>query len=266
MFVLERGVCLARGRSYSVPITPLIRFCDDWLANDKTHRGDGAMLSMAILRRDLDSLFDAVRSRCDSYRVIDIGSKVAEEIETTINHFYDKWLNTWTTAIGEGQERSLPAYVDILVTHTRLSTYGGVINHPTAPHEVKRLFRASALSSALNVMRAAIQGEKSLSSMPNNTVIMICFAACVAVQLSTAPTGTNSQLAPSIFHLVDETADVLDRIGNITPHRKGASITYAKYLKELLSQASNRSQTHDALTNAPEEHFLLWMQTSPVQL
>ena len=203
------------------------------------------MLSMAILRRDLDELFDAVRLRCDSYRVIDIGSKVAEEIETTINQFYDKWFVTWSQIIGEDQQMSLPPYVEILVTHTRLSTYGGVINHPTAPHEVKRLFKASTLSSALKVMRVAIQGETRLSSMPNNTVIMISFAACVAMQLSTSSSSTRSQLAPSIWHLVDEAASVLERVGNITVHRNGVSRLYAQYLKELLQRAASNAQPVD---------------------
>jgi hypothetical protein len=30
LFVLERGVCLARGRSYCVPKTSLINYCDRW--------------------------------------------------------------------------------------------------------------------------------------------------------------------------------------------------------------------------------------------
>lgn len=251
LFVLERGVCLARGRNYCVPITPLIRYCDNWLAHPMTHGGDGAMLSMSILRRNLDDLFDAVRARCDSYRVIDVGSKVAEEIESTINHFYERWFTTWTTAIGQGQQQSLPPYVEILVTHTRLSTYGGVINHPTAPLEVKRLFRASALSSAINVMRVAIQGEKALSSMPNNTVIMICFAACVALQLSASPGNTTSQLGPSILNLVDETSAVLARIGKITPHRNGASTMYSKYLSEVMQQFSSHTQVVDAAISVP---------------
>lgn len=177
---------------------------------------------MAVLRRDLDSLFSIVRGRCDSYRVIDVGAVVAKEIENSIESFYDGWLQTWTVAIGEGNQKTLPPYVEILVTHTRLSTYSAVINHPTAPLEVKRLFRAAGLSSALNVMRAAIQGEARLRSMPNNTVIMISFAACVALNLSRPTTyNANGGLMPSVRSLIEETADVLERLGNITKHRKG---------------------------------------------
>ncbi|PVH99961.1 hypothetical protein DM02DRAFT_527985 [Periconia macrospinosa] len=237
LFVLERGVCLARGRSYCVPITPLLQHCDGWHRNSLSAPQDGPLVSMAVLRRDLDGLFSAVRSRCDGSRANDVGSEVAQEIESTIENFFNSWLATWTASIGEGTQQALPPYVEILVTHTRLSTYSGVINHPTAPLEVKRLFRASALSSALNVMRAAIQGEARLKSMPNNTVTMICFAACVALQLSAPAPSGNHSLAPSVRNLIDETATVLERIGNTPSHRNGASVVFGKYLRELVKQA-----------------------------
>lgn len=124
--------------------------------------------------------------------------------------------------------------MEILVTHTQLSTYGGVINHPTAPVEVKRFFRAAGLSSALNVMRAAIQGEARLKSMPNNTVIMISFAACSALSLSVMPTDSNSSLAPSVRNLIEEVAGVLERIGTTPSHRNGASVLYGRFLRQLV--------------------------------
>ncbi|CAI6336739.1 unnamed protein product [Periconia digitata] len=237
LFVLERGICLARGRSYCVPITPLLQYCDEWHRNSMSTVQDGPLVSMAVLRRNLDGLFSAVRSRCDEYRITDVGSEVAQEIEATIERFFGNWLATWTASIGEGEQKTLPPYVEILVTHTKLSTYSGVINHPTAPLEVKRLFRASALSSALNVMRTTIQGEARLKSMPNNTVTMICFAACVALQLSAPAPSGNHSLAPSVRHLIDETATVLERIGNTPSHRNGASVVFGKYLRELVRQA-----------------------------
>ncbi|KAL4738101.1 hypothetical protein BDV11DRAFT_216251 [Aspergillus similis] len=224
LFVLERGVCLARGRSYTVPSTALTENCDRWHVSDLADSRDGAMNSMAILRRNL----------------------------TMIESFYTEWYEAWAPEIGEGQcefgspshlifksvlifqARALPPYVEILVTHTQLSTYGGVINHPTAPVEVKRFFRAAGLSSALNVMRAAIQGEARLKSMPNNTVIMISFAACSALSLSAMPTDSNSSLAPSVRNLIEETAGVLERIGSTPSHRNGASVLYGRFLRELV--------------------------------
>jgi hypothetical protein len=127
--------------------------------------------------------------------------------------------------------------VQILVTHTRLSIYSTVINHPTAPTEVRHFFHAAGLQSALNVMRAAIQGEGQLSSMPNNTAIMISFAACFALRLSGQFTG-NSNLAPSVRTLIEETAEVLERIGSTTPHRNGMSALYGKYLKYIVKKAA----------------------------
>ncbi|KAE8148600.1 hypothetical protein BDV25DRAFT_15532 [Aspergillus avenaceus] len=239
LFVLERGVCLARGRSYTVPRTAIIENCDRWHVSGFADARDGPMNSMAVLRRNLDDLFDQVKADCDSYQIADAGSEAAQSIKTKIEAFYDRWYETWAPAIGEGQLYTLPPYVEILVTHTRLSTYGGVINHPTAPFEVKRFFRAAALSSALNVMRAAIQGEARLKSMPNNTVIMISFAACSALSLSVVPTVTRPSLIPSVRNLIEETAGVLERIGATPGHRNGASVLYGRYLREVVRRQSS---------------------------
>ncbi|KAL4868947.1 hypothetical protein BDV12DRAFT_89991 [Aspergillus spectabilis] len=234
LFVLERGVCLARGRSYTVPPTALVEDCDRWHVSDLADSRDGAMNSMAVLRRNLDGLVKRVKSNCDSYQGSSTGSGAAQSIKTMIESFYNEWYEAWAPEIGEGQARALPPYVEILVTHTQLSTYGGVINHPTAPVDVKRFFRAAGLSSALNVMRAAIQGEARLKSMPNNTVIMISFAACAALSLSVMPTDSNSSLAPSVRNLIEEAAGVLQRIGSTPSHRNGASVLYGRFLRELV--------------------------------
>ncbi|KAE8336875.1 hypothetical protein BDV24DRAFT_154791 [Aspergillus arachidicola] len=217
--------------------------------NFSHHARDGPMNSMAALRRNLK-----VKSSCDNYQVTDAGSEAAQSfrIKTMIESFYDRWYETWGPAIGEGHCKaySLPPYVEILVTHTRLSTYGGVINHPTAPLEVKRFFRAAGLSSALNVMRAAIQGESRLKSMPNNTVIMIAFAACSALSLSVVPTDTRSSLAPSVRNLIEETAGVLERIGATPSHRNGASVLYGRYLRQLVRRGSENQSVPRMPTEA----------------
>ena len=170
----------------------------------------------------------------------------------TVDKFFDEWHAKWGISIGSGPRKSafsykkatltitehrLPPYVQILVTHTRLSIYSSVINHPTAPTEVRHFFHAAGLSSALNVMRLAIQGEGQLSSMPNNTAIMISFAACFALRLSGQFTG-NSNLAPSVRTLIEETAEVLERIGSKTEHRNGMSTLYGKYLKYIVKKAA----------------------------
>ncbi|KAF2828096.1 hypothetical protein CC86DRAFT_465859 [Ophiobolus disseminans] len=239
LFVLERGVCLARGRSYCVPKTSLINYCDKWHSDVYSYIQDGPLVSMAVLRRDLDDLFSNVRSRCDNYRVAEGGSKVAQEIDFAIDSFFNQWSHTWTSVIGDTESKTLPPYVEILVTHTRLSTYSMLLNHPSAPPEVKRSFRASALSSALNVMRAAIQGESRLMSMPNNTVTMICFAASIALALSAPMPGKsgNQSLAPSVRHLIEDTATVLERIGSTPSHRNGSSVVYGRFLRVLVKQA-----------------------------
>ncbi|CAN9096117.1 hypothetical protein CC77DRAFT_1073351 [Alternaria alternata] len=253
LFVLERGVCLARGRSYCVPKTSLIQYCDKWHFNQYADAQDGPLISMAVLRRDLDDLFAEVRTRCDNYRLVEVGSKVAQEIDGSVESFFDSWSRAWPSVIADPESKSLPPYVEILVTHTRLSTYSMLLNHPSAPPEVKRSFRKSALSSALNVMRAAIQGESRLKSMPNNTVTMICFAASIALALS-APvpegSGNKKSLAPSVRHLIEDTATVLERIGSTPIHRNGASVVYGRFLRVLVKQAPDiermiRLPSHD---------------------
>lgn len=47
------SVCLARGRSYTVPPTRLIETCDRWHLSNIADPRDGPMNSMAVLRRDL---------------------------------------------------------------------------------------------------------------------------------------------------------------------------------------------------------------------
>lgn len=96
-------------------------------------------------------------------------------------------------------------------------------------------------------MRAAIQGESRLKSMPNNTVIMIAFAACSALSLSLAgrPGKKNKNdngLAPSVLNLIKETSDVLERIGATPSHRNGASVLYGRFLRDLVSRAYNSSE------------------------
>ncbi|KAF2168718.1 hypothetical protein M409DRAFT_36298 [Zasmidium cellare ATCC 36951] len=234
LYAVERGMCLARGRPFITPLTRLIKECDGWHRSDLADKEDGPLLSIATMRRDLDGLFTDVRTLCDSSQgVAGDGSLEAQAIQSAIEHFFNQWHAEYDSSIGTGPDNRLPPYIEILITHTRLSIYGGLINHPTAPLEVRQFFRTAGLSSALNVMRVAIQGESRLLSMPNNTSIMISFAACFALTLSTYVTG-NTILAPSIREVIDQSAGLLERIGSVTPHRNGPSTLYARQLRQIL--------------------------------
>ncbi|KAL2024978.1 hypothetical protein VTK56DRAFT_3677 [Thermocarpiscus australiensis] len=238
LFVLERGMCLARGRCYTVPVTPILRGCDQWHLSNIADSMDGHLVSMAVLRRDLDELFTSIRAICDASRDSRAGgAMIARSIQMTVEKFFDEWHAKWGISIGNGPQHRLPPYVQILVTHTRLSIYSSVINHPTAPPEVRHFFHTAGMSSALNVMRAAIHGEERLASMPNNTAIMISFAACFALRLS-GQFPDSSNLAPSVRALIEETAEVLERIGSTTGHRNGMSTLYGKYLKCIVKKAA----------------------------
>ena len=65
LFVLERGMSLARGRPFSVPMTRSLKDCDNWHLSEFADPLDGHLVSMAVLRRNLDGLFAAVRGLCD---------------------------------------------------------------------------------------------------------------------------------------------------------------------------------------------------------
>ncbi|PNH71686.1 hypothetical protein VD0001_g5854 [Verticillium dahliae] len=256
LFVLERGMSLARGRSFTVPITRSLRDCDNWHRSDIADPADGHLVSMAVLRRDLDSIFATVRAMCDgSQNTFSDGSLIAQSIQGAIERFFDQWNTDWGLSIGSGPERKLPPYVEILVTHTRLSIYSGVINHPTAPIEVRQFFRTAGMSSALTVLRVAIQGEARLQSMPNNTCIMIAFAACFALTLSAYASGS-SNLAPSVRNLIEQTACVLERVGNKTKHRNGLSTLYGKYLRGLTKKAATAAEEHSVAHFQPAAETL----------
>lgn len=244
LFVLERGMSLARGRSFTVPITRSLRDCDHWHRSDIADSQDGHLVSIAVLRRDLDSIFATVRAMCDgSQNNFSDSSLIAQSVQGTIERFFDQWHTDWGMSIGSGPERKLPPYVDILVTHTRLSIYSGVINHPTAPIQVRQFFRTAGMSSALTVLRVAIQGESVLQSMPNNTAMMITFAACFALTISAYASGS-SNLAPSVRTLIEEAAGVLERVGNTTPHRNGLSSLYGRYLRVIVKKAATAAEGH----------------------
>ncbi|KAI0376306.1 hypothetical protein F5Y04DRAFT_213390 [Hypomontagnella monticulosa] len=242
LFVLERGVCLARGRNYVLPMSPLIENCDQWHRSDIADRWDGSIVSVAVLRRDLANLIATVRTILDSYVNGNSESSIVDRVKHEITLFFDRWYQTWPVQIGD-REQPLPPYVEILASHTRLSLYSSVINHGTAPVGARHFFRAAGLSSALNVLRVAVQGEGQLRSMPNNTAIMISFAACFALRVSTVADGRGSSLAPSIRALISETIDVLERIGSTPIQRKGLSCLFAGQLRQILKYASRASET-----------------------
>lgn len=81
--------------------------------------------------------------------------------------------------------------------------------------------------------------------MPNNTVIMVSFAACSALSLSVTPTDSRSSLAPSVRKLIEETADVLERIGVTPSHRNGASVVYGRFLRELVRRGPVTSSLYN---------------------
>ncbi|EHY56049.1 hypothetical protein HRR83_006572 [Exophiala dermatitidis] len=237
LFVLDRGICLARGRPYAVPIGPLVESCDTWHISDIADRWDGSVISAAVLRRDLVGLITSVREFCDGSQGTSGGYTAVKFLKDKIDRFFEQWYAVWSRQITQG-DGQLPPYVEILVSHTKLSTYCNVVNHPTASNDVKQFFRAAGLASAINVMRAAVQGENRLKSMPNNTVIMVSFAATFALALGTTTSGNRAILAPNARALIEETTQVLERIGSTPAHRKGLSVLFARHIRRMLQSTA----------------------------
>lgn len=99
VLTVDSRMCLARGRPFLVPITRILKDCDEWHKSPLAEAQDGPLLSMAVLRRDLvssplriltykhmrmltwckDGLFATVRALCDgSQTVSSDGSLVAQ--------------------------------------------------------------------------------------------------------------------------------------------------------------------------------------------
>ncbi|EXJ68202.1 uncharacterized protein A1O5_08817 [Cladophialophora psammophila CBS 110553] len=236
LFVLDRGICLARGRPYAVPIGPLVDSCDTWHISDIADRWDGSVISAAVLRRDLVGLITGVREFCDGSQGVNGGPTAVRFLKDKIDRFFEQWYAVWSRQITQG-DGQLPPYVEILVSHTKLSTYCNVVNHPTASNDVKQFFRAAGLASAMNVMRAAVQGENRLKSMPNNTVIMVSFAATFALALGTTSLGNRAMVAPNAKALIEETTQVLERIGSSPRHRRGLSVLFARHIRRIMQSS-----------------------------
>lgn len=236
LFNLDRGVCLARGRPWIVPAGPLVDTCDAWHVSDIADTWDGSLAAAVVLRRDFASLVANVRATCDTYQ-FDIGgsANIVKLMREKIEGFFTKWYQTWTYQIQQS-DGSLPPYVEILVSHGKLSAYCNVVNHPTASTEVKQFFRAAGLTAALHVIRIAAQSESKLHSMPNNSVIMVSFAACFVLGLSTTRRQGRMYIADHVRASVDNAASALERIGSVTPHRKGASTLFGRHIKRIMRQ------------------------------
>ena len=69
--------------------------------------------------------------------------------------------------------------------------------------------------------------------------------------------GNTSSLAPSIRILIEESADVLERIGSNPPHRNGTSALYGRHLRQVVGSSSRRAilQSRSNLPNQSESTF-----------
>jgi hypothetical protein len=66
LFVLDRGVNLARGRPMCAPVTALTEHCDEWHGSELADVWDEAIVSSATLRRNLAGLITNIIATCDN--------------------------------------------------------------------------------------------------------------------------------------------------------------------------------------------------------
>ena len=247
LFCLDRGVCLARGRPWTVPIGPLVDTCDAWHVSDISGKHDGSLIASCVLRRDFGHLISSIRSTCDGHHFnIDQGTSIVKVMREKVEGFFTRFRNTWSSQL-QRVEGDIPPYIEILASHGKLSAYCSVINHPTAMTDVKQFFRAAGLTAALDVLRVTVQNEQRLHSMPNNSVIMVSFAACFVLGLSTTKRAHKMYLATHVKKSIEEAANVLERIGTNPPHRRGASVLFGRHIKRILKKyehADERKSTN----------------------
>lgn len=90
--------------------------------------------------------------------------------------------------------------------------------------------------------------------MPNNTAIMVAFAACFTLRLHSLGAGFSASLAPSVRQLIEETAGALERIGTTPRHREGVSAILGRYLRAMLGRniSAMSAQKHQHRQSVPE--------------
>jgi len=232
LYVLDRGFALARGRPSMVPITAAVLACDKWHESADADPSDASIAGATVLRRDMDQVIEKVKQLSDESTAENgSGQLIREEVDG----YFNSWHQTWDQAIMKGQS-GFPPYLDILIQHTKLSIYGSVVNYINASEEVSSNLGNWGLSAALNVMRAAVQGEDKLKSMPNNCAVMVSYAVCFVLGIYAKPSSFGSTIEPKVRILIGQVIDMLVRIGSCTPHRKGMSAVYGKSLKEAVSR------------------------------
>lgn len=112
------------------------------------------------------------------------------------------------------------------------------------------LSKAKAVSNRCQIIHQSVcehnLSHQTIGQGPILTVeLVISFAACFAFYLSTLGSSGNISLAPSIRMLIEESAEVLQRIGSDPPHRNGVSALYGRHLHEIVraSQRNNGAST-----------------------
>lgn len=237
LYVLEQGVCLARGRTPIVPAGMVVDTCDGWHISDISDQRDAPLIAATVLRRDTHKLISSIRITCDSdWQQLDSDSLTAELLKERIEKFFALWESSWAFQVQP--DGKLTPYLKIVAAHTALAVYCGVISHPTIPTGAQKAFRTAALESALNVMRTALDPDLQQMALPNNTIIMVAFAACFYLGL--AP-STRLPAKSDIRALIGRIADLLEKNGSSSHHLQRTPVIFCQHIRCLLAKPPRSS-------------------------
>lgn len=234
LYALEQGVCLARGRIPTVPTGMVIDHCENWHISEISHQNDGPIVAATVLRRDTHKLISSIRTTCDScWSDLPANFSTTEWIQERIERFFEYWQSSWSFQVRSGGK--LTPYLKIVATHTKLAAYCSAISHPSAPKKAQQPLCAAAIASALDVMKTALEPEVQQMAMPNNTIIMIAFAACFYLGLMSS---TSNSLDVRTKDIIVKIVDFLEVKALLPRQRQRVPVIFCQHIRHLLDKSS----------------------------
>lgn len=82
-------MCLARGRTFTVPVTPLIETCDSWHKNDLADTWDGSIIASAVMRRDLVRFKADITNLLTDQRQAGLIAEIKTSCDTNLDEVFD---------------------------------------------------------------------------------------------------------------------------------------------------------------------------------
>jgi hypothetical protein len=205
-----------------------------------------------------------------------------------IEGFFTRWYATWAFAIGGDKGRFAPQPPDSRLIGDRKHTplrrdIGNAWQTIYLQQCDQSPYSSNSREAILPLRQPLIRSKRNASSSSRGKPLEIhaqqhrdydaclpqiqfpdlltnarsrSFAAMICFRLSTMGSTSNQRLAPSIRILIEETADVLERIGTIPPHRKGISAIYGRHLRNVIGGTKDTLRGEQAITMPPRNQIV----------